>query len=117
MSAQLAQRFFDAIERGDIETVAEIYAPDAVIWHNYDDLESTRAANLEVLEGFIGRTRSRRYEQRRVTEFDGGFVQQHALRLVGTGGEERVLHAAIICAVTDGRITRLDEYFDPAQIR
>ena len=30
----LITRFFDAIERGDIDTVATTYAPDAVIWHN-----------------------------------------------------------------------------------
>ena len=34
----LADRFFAAIEAGDLDAVAGIYAPDAVIWHN-----STRA--------------------------------------------------------------------------
>jgi uncharacterized protein len=37
-------RFFAALEAGDIETVREIYAPDAVIWHN-DDLIGARPAS------------------------------------------------------------------------
>lgn len=113
---QLAERFFDAIERGDIDAVGSIYAEDAVIWHNYDAAETTRAENLDILAEFIARTSSRHYEDRRVHEFDGGFVQQHTLRLVGTSGSERRVHTAIVCRVVDDRIVRLDEYFDPRQI-
>ena len=29
-------------------------------------------------------------------------------------GEDFILPACLICVVEDGRITRLDEYFDPA---
>lgn len=115
-TAHLAERFFDAVERGDIDTVRSIYAPHAVIWHNYDDVETSREENLAVLADFVARTTSRSYEQRRLTEFDGGFVQQHELRIGGTGGAVRVVHAAIICRVVDEQIVRLDEYFDPAQV-
>lgn len=117
MTEQLAQRFFDAIERGDVDAVGAIYAPDAVIWHNDDALETSREENLEVLRNFVAHTAERHYEQRRVAAFDGGFVQQHALRIVGPNGGQRTIHAAIICQVVDDRITRLDEYFDPAQIQ
>jgi ketosteroid isomerase-like protein len=49
--------------------------------------------------------------------FPGGFVQQHVLR--GTrkhDGERLALPACIVCAVKDGKITRLDEYFDSARV-
>ena len=112
----LAQGFFDAIERGDVEAVGACYADDAVIWHNTDGLESTKAQNLEVLAGFVQRTPHRRYEDRRVAVFAGGFVQQHRLTSARRDGTPVALHAAIVCQVQDGRITRLDEYFDSAEL-
>ena len=36
---EVGERFFGAIEAGDIETLREIYHPDVVIWHNSDGLE------------------------------------------------------------------------------
>jgi ketosteroid isomerase-like protein len=44
-------------------------------------------------------------------------VQQHVLR--GTralDGVRVALPACIVCAVKDGKITRLDEYFDSARV-
>jgi hypothetical protein len=44
-------RFFAALEAGDIDTVREIYAPDALIWHNDDLVEQPVDENLKVLQG------------------------------------------------------------------
>ena len=44
-------RFFAALEAGDVETLREIYAPDAVIWHNDDLVEQPVEDNLKVLRG------------------------------------------------------------------
>jgi ketosteroid isomerase-like protein len=112
----LAKRFFDAIEKGDIDTVRAIYAPDAVIWHNNDGLETTREDNLKVLTNFIKAVPERRYLERRVGAFDGGFVQQHLLKGKLANGKDLALACCIVCEVKDGRITRLDEYFDPAAL-
>jgi ketosteroid isomerase-like protein len=49
MSEELVVRFFSALEAGDIETLREIYAPDAVIWHNDDLIEQPVDENLKVL--------------------------------------------------------------------
>ncbi|HYS31676.1 MAG TPA: hypothetical protein VEM58_05395, partial [Streptosporangiaceae bacterium] len=48
-SEETVSRFFAAIEAGDIGTVREIYAPDAVIWHNDDLVEQPVEENLTVL--------------------------------------------------------------------
>ena len=114
--AVLAKRFFDAIEKGDIATVAAIYAPDAVIWHNTDGLASTREENLKVLTNFIKGVPTRTYLNRRLDAFADGFVQQHVLKGKLANGKELVLAACIVCKVKDGRITRLDEYFDSAAL-
>jgi len=112
----LAQRFFDAVERGDIDTLYDCYAPEAEIWHNTDDAVQNRADNAATLKGFVARISNRVYANRRLQVFPGGFVQQHELRGVRSDGVAVRLAACLVCAVEDGRITRLDEYFDSAQV-
>ena len=112
----LAKRFFDSVERGDIDTLRACYAPDARIWHNTDDQEQGPEDNAAVLKGFVERISDRVYANRQLAVFDGGFVQQHELRGVRADGVAVRLTACIVCAVSGGRITRLDEYFDSAQV-
>jgi ketosteroid isomerase-like protein len=113
---QFATHFFDAIERGDIDAVGACYAEDVVIWHNTDAVETSKTENLKTLAGLIRGYPQRRYEERRLSVFPGGFVQQHVLRGVRVDGARRELAACLVCQVSDGKITRLDEYFDAAQV-
>ncbi len=113
----LAKRFFDCVEAGDIKGLIACYAPDAKIWHNTDRLEQGPADNEKTLSGMVKRIADRVYADRRVEVFASGFVQQHVLQ--GTRIQDGVrveLPACIVCAVSDGRITRLDEYFDSAGV-
>ncbi len=112
----LAKRFFDGIEQGNIAILREVYDPKVEIWHNTDDLVQSADDNVKTLEGFVSRIAHRKYEQRRVHAFPGGFVQQHLLTGTRKDGEHVTLHACIVCAVSNGRITRLDEYFDSAAV-
>ncbi len=113
----LAKRFFDAIEAGDIATMQASFTPDAPIWHNTDELEVTPAQTATTLTGLVARIKERSYAERRLHVFPGGFVQQHALTGKRVHDDVPVrLPCAIVCAVKDGRITRLDEYFDSAHV-
>src|SRR5258708_3351792 len=112
----LAKRFFDAVEQGDIDTLYACYAPEAKIWHNTDEHEQNRDDNAATLRGFIEHIPGRTYAKRRLHVFEGGFVHQHELRGVRKDGVKVRLPACIVCAVEDGRITRLDEYFDSARV-
>lgn len=113
----LAKRFFDCVETGDIEGLVACYSPNAKIWHNTDELEQGPEDNRKTLTGMVGRIKDRVYDQRRVETFPGGFVQQHVLRGTRVHDGARIhLPACIVCAVKDGRITRLDEYFDSAHV-
>ncbi len=112
----LAKRFFDCVEAGDIDGLVACYAPDAIIWHNTDGLEQGPADNAATLRGFVAHISSRLYDERRVHAFPGGFVHQHVLRGVRRDGVAVSLPACLVCQVRDGRITRLDEYFDSAQV-
>jgi ketosteroid isomerase-like protein len=112
----LAREFFDAVERGDIDKVFATYAADAVIWHNTDAATQTAEENVAGLRGFVQRIPERRYTERRVNVFPGGFVQQHVLKGVRKDGVAVELPCCIVCQVRDGKISRLDEYFDSEHV-
>lgn len=112
----LAGRFFAAIEAGDIATVTDCYDPAVVIWHGHTRVAQDRATNIATLAGFISRSSSRRYTDRKLRLFPGGFVQQHLLVAISKGGARLELPAALVCEVEAGRITRLEEYFDNSPV-
>ncbi|WP_225992316.1 nuclear transport factor 2 family protein [Actinomadura montaniterrae] len=115
---QLADEFVVAVETGDLDAIrTSLYAPDAEIWHNTDGKVIGVEENLRVLGWLTGVLREMRYTgiQRRLTP--DGYVQQHVLRGVVPNGDELTLRACFIVTVKDDRITRLDEYLDPAQSR
>ena len=112
----LAKRFVDAVEAGDTATIEAIYAPDAIIWHNNDSIAQTREENLKTLNGFIRFAPKRRYTERKVIPFAGGFVHQHVLIAETAKGKVLELACCLVCTVKDGKITRLDEYLDSAPL-
>jgi ketosteroid isomerase-like protein len=115
MHEQTVERFFAAIEAGDIDTVRRMYEPDAVIWHNDDLIEQTVEDNLKVLKALHQTVSGLRYEVIRRAELPDGVIQQHVLHGVLPNGKPVTLHAAMYLRVQDGRIARIDEYLDSAQ--
>jgi uncharacterized protein len=111
----LASRFFAAIEAGDIDTVAATYADDAIIWHNFDQVEQSKVDNLRTLAYVVRTVSGRSYDDVQRVILDDGFVQQHVLRGNAAAGALEV-PAMLRVWVTDDRITRLDEYLDTAQV-
>ena len=110
----LAERFFRAVERGDIDQIRAIYAPDARIWHNHDRKDQTVDENLKVLAWVSRNLTNRRYNVQRRVAIPGGFLQQHVLE-ADTAGGPFSMPACIVVEVKDGRIARLEEYLDSAQ--
>jgi len=115
MSVEVVERFFAALEAGDIDAVRAIYAPDAVIWHNDDLIEQPVEENLKVLTGLHKAVSGLRYEIVRRVPSDDGVIQQHILRGTLPGGQQVSLHAAMYLQVKDGRVTRIEEYLDSAK--
>ena len=76
----LAKRFFDCVEQGDINGLVACYAPNAEIWHNTDEQIQGPEDNRKTLAGMVTRILDRVYDNRRVEVYAGGFVQQHVLR-------------------------------------
>jgi ketosteroid isomerase-like protein len=115
ISEELVIRFFAALEAGDIDTVREIYAPDAVVWHNDDLVEQPVEENLKTLAGTVRAIAGLHYDVVRRFATDDGVMQQHVLRGRLPDGTEAELHAAMYLQVRDGHITRIEEYLDSAR--
>lgn len=117
MSNDVAERLFTSIEAGDYDAVAAMWADDVLVWHSGDAEDNDRVRALKVIRWFMRRTTTRRYEILDRQVFDGGFVQQHVLHADGTSGESIALRVCIVIKVgADHKITRIDEYFDPADM-
>ena len=112
----LAERLIGAITSGNPEAVREVYAPDCVIWHNHDGLEQSVDENVKLLHWVVKNVCDIRYEEVRRQRTDNGFLQQHVLRGTAPSGKRIELPACLVCTVKGGRITRLEEYLDSAQI-
>jgi ketosteroid isomerase-like protein len=110
----IAERFFRAVEAGDIDQIRAIYAPDALIWHNHDRKEQTVDENLKVLKWVARNLPGRRYDVLRRVAIPGGFLQQHVLEAETPKGPFS-MPACIVVQIKDGRISRLEEYLDSAQ--
>ena len=112
----LCDRFFDAIEKGDYETLESCYAPEAVVWHSHDGLYESRASNLAMLKHGMETLPKMRFRDRRVRVFEGGFVQQHTMHVTRENGFEGTMDVCFVGYVRDGMISRAYEYFDTGQV-
>ena len=111
---ELARTFLDAIERGDIAAARACYSDDAVIWHNFDNKEKTVDENMISLEKWKKYVINRTYDLQRLELLSNGYLQQHILSGTTNNGVNILVHACVICTVSNNKITRLEEYLDPA---
>ena len=112
----LASQLFAAIERGDLDAVRELYAPDVEVWHNVTAQSQTREENLALLAYFIERVSERRYEVLAREFFPGGFVQRHILHGRLASGDVLAVPVCLVVYVASGQIERLFEYVDGASV-
>jgi ketosteroid isomerase-like protein len=114
--AELAHEFFDATQAGDRAALERICSKDAVVWHNYDQMDmpfGVIAAGLaklaSVLEGFA-------YSHRRYNSVPDGAVLQHSLTGTLPSGQRLDIPMMVQMYVRDGRICRFEEYLNQADI-
>jgi ketosteroid isomerase-like protein len=113
----LADDLFAAIERGDEPRLDALFAEDIAVWRAGARGDDDKERAMKVLRWFIRVTAERSYEVLDRQLFPGGFVQQHILHATGRNGGLIALRVCIVITVGgNALITRIDEYFDPAQI-
>jgi len=113
---ELADRFFAAINRNDADALRQIYTPDVTVWHNHDRKAQDLETNLKVLSWLHRNVQDKRYEEVRRTPTATGFVEQHVLRGTTANGKLLDVPACLVITVTEGRISRIEEYVDSADL-
>ncbi len=110
--ADVVGKFFEALGDGDLGTCGDLMSEDAVVWHNYDKAEQPKADALAAL-GFLTMLKP----EFRITRRDflrDGCVQQHVAVVGFPDGTTIEVPAIQRIYVSDGHITRVEEYMDSA---
>lgn len=112
----IANRFFAAVEEGDLATVLSMYHPDVRVWHSRDEADTDMEQNKELLRAFFAKVSDRRYEVIRRHVFRGGFVQEHVTHGMMADGSMMRLPVCFLCHLDDtGRVIRIAEYLDSSK--
>jgi ketosteroid isomerase-like protein len=114
---ELCERYFDRVERHDLDGVAELCAPEFRFWVNLTGQEVGREQSLSTLRDGKALHRRRTYDDRRIDTFETGFVARYSVNVVTHSGKRASLWACVVAQCRDGRITRIDEYLDSTKFR
>ena len=110
----LGERYMQAISECDLDAARDIYAPDARIWHNFDQALQSVEDNLKTLQWIHGKLDELEYDIVRREPIPGGFYQQHVLRGKLASGADFSMPACAIVKIKNDKIVSLDEYLDTA---
>jgi len=114
VAERLATELLAAIVATDVDALRRIYSADVVIWHNFDQVEQTLDQNLKVMHWMGKAMADKSYDDIRRQPTPTGYVQQHVLRGTASDGTKVEMPACLIVTIEGERITRVDEYLDPA---
>ena len=112
----IANRFFDALLAGDTPALDALFTKDATFWRNFDDQDQHRDAFVPDFGKFAGMVTDLHLDEVRRTGTASGFVEQHTLCGISPSGEALAAHGCFIAHVSDGKIARIEEYLDGAQL-
>lgn len=115
-NVEVARALTSRLLAGDVEGVAALYHDDAIVWRNLDDRELVKKQMIKVVTFLSTSVKDIRYSNVRVQATDTGFVQQHVLEGIAPSGAPVKAFACLVATLRDGKIARLDEYIDSAQL-
>jgi ketosteroid isomerase-like protein len=110
--AELAHQFVDAIMNVDVDGLRACLAPDARFWVNIGPREFSIDERLAVLDLERQNLAEHEAQDTRVTPTERGFVAQLVSVGTTTAGDALRVDVCLVATVTDGLITRVDEYAD-----
>ncbi len=116
-SVDAAERFFAAVAAGDGAALRAVCAADAVLMLNQTPESTLQATDMAIRVTTIAAAiPDFRYEQIRCEPTASGFVREHVMRGTSPQGTAFAVPACCVGRVVSGRITRIDEYADPARL-
>jgi len=113
----LVDRFYSAIVAGDFDALASLYAPGAVIWHNYDGLEQPAPANVAAYRAAAPMMANLGYDIRARWVIPDGCIQQHVMTATAPSGASLAVPMMVRFRVSGGLIERIEEYLDFHQVQ
>ncbi len=112
----LAAAYTTASSAGDLDTVAELTEPDAIVWHNHDDTEVDAGQSRRVLRWLHRTVPDLAWSDVAVLPTASGYVRRTVLTGTGPGGPLRI-HCCLVVTLSEaGHIARIDEYLDSAAL-
>ena len=113
---ELAITFLTAIEEQDWTCLRRICVPGLLIWHNVDRENKIFFDYLPILVEFRRRAAGWKYRETGYWEAGNCFFRQSLLDVRSVDGVDLTVATFIIGEVTADRITRIDEYYNSADI-
>ena len=109
-----ADAVLDVLRSGDPSAADQVLAPGAVLWHNDGTGEVSATEGFAAVAGLHARVAGLRVEVVAAAQLEDGAVIRYEVtgrvRDTGTGLTAR---NCIFVTVSDGLVTRIDEYVDP----
>jgi uncharacterized protein len=112
----VAERFVQAIEGADENSLADLLADNVTCWRNLDERSLSKQKMLKVISFLHSRLSNLRYEDVRILHTEHGYVQQHRLCGETSDGTAVRACACLVVTVEGDRIVRLEEYLDSKAI-
>jgi ketosteroid isomerase-like protein len=107
------EKFFAALQQGDMGTCEALFTDDGVVWHNYDREEQPKAHALAALGGLAQLRPTFLIESRDVS--GDVCIQAHVVQVSLPDGGVAEIPAIQRITTSGGRIQRIEEYMDSAQ--
>ncbi|WGM47509.1 hypothetical protein KOAAANKH_02386 [Brevundimonas sp. NIBR10] len=106
---------YGAMQRGDLVAARACFAPEALVWHNFDRIDRCLDETMADWGGMITAFPERGLERISRERTEGGsFVQQHLFVVRDSRGARRAWPVCLIVRIESGRILRIEEYVDRA---
>lgn len=101
----------------DPKAMADLYSPDAVVWHSNDAISMPIDRHIETFIHNSSGMAEFHYDDIRLDAIRGGYVQRHRSHGTMANGHAWEVHACVFYTVRGGRITRAEEYWDISPLR
>jgi len=116
----LAERMFAAVAAGDKDEILKVQRADCKIWHSFDDRVVDLPTVFVILEALVATVKDIRFEEvrrRAFTDGTDGFIQTHVITGTLSNGDAVRVPSCMFIYITDGWVTRVEEYIDSDVVR
>jgi ketosteroid isomerase-like protein len=113
-TAEVIDRFYEALTRGDVAGARACVTADLTVWHSFDriaiGLEEAVAGWEDMVAGFPERS----FVDVRRSPVPGGWVQRQQMMGRTASGTQVAWPVCLFVTLRDRLISRIDEYIDRA---